>query len=122
LMCILHGVTMLQVDAIPICGFEKSASVKPTARNMARPGACSTPSTTIREYRRGSGGPDCPAALRLDSLSCLLINLLAEGVSRRGALSDPSAHWATRPGWQSLTRSSGSVDHLVDVDGIGESD
>ena len=30
LMCMLHGVTMLQVDAMPICGFLKSASVKPT--------------------------------------------------------------------------------------------
>jgi hypothetical protein len=39
---------------MPICGLEKSFSVKPTARNMARLGACSTPSTTTREYRRSS--------------------------------------------------------------------
>src|SRR5436190_1220543 len=31
-MCMLHGVSMLQVDAIPTCGFAKSASSKPTAR------------------------------------------------------------------------------------------
>ena len=48
-MCILHGVTMLQVDAIPTWGFVKSSSVKPTALSMARLGACSTPSTTILE-------------------------------------------------------------------------
>jgi hypothetical protein len=36
LMCILHGVTMLQVDATPICGFLKSSLLKPTACNMAR--------------------------------------------------------------------------------------
>lgn len=47
LMCILQGVTMLQVEAIPTCGFLKSASLNPTARNMARLGACSTPSTTM---------------------------------------------------------------------------
>jgi len=49
LICILHGVTMLQVDAIPICGFLKSSSLKPTARNMARLGARSVPSTTTEE-------------------------------------------------------------------------
>ena len=49
LMCILHGVTMLQVEAIPICGLEKSSSSNPTARNIALEGACSTPSTIIEE-------------------------------------------------------------------------
>ena len=38
-MCMLHGVTMLQVDAMPICGLLKSSSLKPTARNIARLGA-----------------------------------------------------------------------------------
>ena len=28
-MCMLHGVTMLQVDAMPTCGFAKSSSLKP---------------------------------------------------------------------------------------------
>ena len=53
-MCMLHGVTMFQVEAMPTCGFVKSASVKPTARSMARLGACVRPSTTTRECRRGS--------------------------------------------------------------------
>ncbi len=30
-MCMLHGVTMLQVDAMPICGFLKSLFSNPTA-------------------------------------------------------------------------------------------
>ena len=38
-MCMLHGVTMLQVDAMPTCGFAKSSSLKPTARSIARAGA-----------------------------------------------------------------------------------
>jgi hypothetical protein len=48
----LQGVTMAQVEAMPTCGFLKSASVKPTARSMARPGAASMPSTTWEEYLR----------------------------------------------------------------------
>jgi hypothetical protein len=49
-MCMLQGVTMLQVEAIPICGLEKSLSSNPTARNIALEGACSTPSTITEEY------------------------------------------------------------------------
>ena len=30
LICILHGVTIDQVDAIPTCGFLKSSFLKPT--------------------------------------------------------------------------------------------
>src|SRR5690606_6787295 len=52
LMCMLHGVTLLQVEAMPICGFLKSSSVKPTARSIARPGALLMPSTTSAEYLR----------------------------------------------------------------------
>jgi hypothetical protein len=48
-MCMLQGVTILQVEAIPTCGRAKSSSLKPTARSIARLGACSTPSTTTRE-------------------------------------------------------------------------
>jgi hypothetical protein len=48
----LQGVTMLQVDAIPIWGRPKSASLKPTARSMARFGERSAPSTTSRECLR----------------------------------------------------------------------
>ena len=52
LMCMLQGVTMLQVLATPTWGFLKSASSKPTARSMARLGAWGTPSTMIEEYLR----------------------------------------------------------------------
>jgi len=54
-MCILQGVTMLQVEAIPTCGFLKSASSNPTARSIERLGARSTPSTTSDECLRGLG-------------------------------------------------------------------
>src|SRR5665213_1225402 len=64
-MCMLHGVTMLQVDAIPTIGLPKSASVKPTARSMERFGERSSPSTTTEEKVRSGflvalmgGGPD----------------------------------------------------------------
>src|ERR1700722_13729429 len=53
-ICILQGVKLLHVDAIPTCGFSKSASPKPTARSIDRFGACFSPSTTKREWRRGS--------------------------------------------------------------------
>ena len=48
-MCMLQGVTFPQVEATPICGLAKSSSRKPTARSMARDGACLSPSTTTRE-------------------------------------------------------------------------
>src|SRR3712207_7790803 len=37
-MCMLHGVTMAQVEATPICGRLKSEVEKPTARSIARLG------------------------------------------------------------------------------------
>ena len=43
---------MLHVLAIPICGFLKSSSSNPTARNMAREGVCVSPSTMTDEYGR----------------------------------------------------------------------
>jgi hypothetical protein len=56
-MCILHGVTMLQVEAIPTWGLLKSASLKPTGRSIARLAERSTPSTTGAEcWRMGSMG------------------------------------------------------------------
>jgi hypothetical protein len=62
----LQGVTMLQVEAMPICGRLKSSSEKPTARNIARLGARSSLSTTTREYRRivfsSMGLPDVDSA------------------------------------------------------------
>ena len=45
-MCILHGVTRLQVEAMPICGLRKSPSSNPSARSIERLGARSRPSTT----------------------------------------------------------------------------
>ena len=48
-MCMLQGVRLLQVEAMPTCGFSKSASLNPTACSIARAGACLTPSTTILE-------------------------------------------------------------------------
>ncbi len=48
-MCMLQGVRLLQVEAMPTCGLLKSASLKPTACSIARAGACLTPSTTSRE-------------------------------------------------------------------------
>src|ERR1041384_5658390 len=44
-MCMLHGVTMLQVEAMPIWDFWKSSFEKPTACNIARLAARSAPST-----------------------------------------------------------------------------
>jgi segregation and condensation protein B len=57
----LHGVTMLQVEAIPTTGLPKSASPNPTARSMERLKDRSGPSTTIEEWGRfGSlGGLIC---------------------------------------------------------------
>jgi hypothetical protein len=40
-------VISFQEDAIPICGFTQSASPIPTARNIPRAGARSSPSVTI---------------------------------------------------------------------------
>ena len=57
LMCMLQGVRLAQVEAMPICGFSKSASWNPTARSMARDGDCLAPSTTSREYFRWSTAP-----------------------------------------------------------------
>jgi hypothetical protein len=44
-----QGVTILHVEAIPICGFWKSSFVNPTACSIARLGARSMPSTTLDE-------------------------------------------------------------------------
>ena len=49
-MCILHGVTIAQVEATPIKGFLKSEFVKPTALSIALLGALSAPSVTKVEY------------------------------------------------------------------------
>ena len=93
LMCMLQGVTMLQVEAMPTWGLSKSAPVKPTARSMARLGAWATPSTTIEECGRWSfigaasllialgwlgrvlsdpGGERLPAAAQVNALTSTL--------------------------------------------------
>jgi len=48
-MCMLHGVSVLQVEAMPTCVRLKSRSSKPTARSIARLGVCLTPSNTTLE-------------------------------------------------------------------------
>jgi hypothetical protein len=53
----LHGVTMLQVEATPICDFLKSSAWKPTACSMARLAARSGPSTTMDENARSAVFP-----------------------------------------------------------------
>ena len=51
-MCMLHGVTMDQVLAMPICDFLKSSRANPTAWSIARLAARSAPSTTSFECSR----------------------------------------------------------------------
>ncbi len=53
-MCMLQGVSVLQVEATPICERRKSRSSNPVARSIARLGVCLTPSNTTREWGRGS--------------------------------------------------------------------
>src|SRR5687767_8196056 len=54
-MCILQGVTIDQVEAMPTMGFLKSASLKPTGRSIARAPARLGPSTRTEEcWRVGS--------------------------------------------------------------------
>jgi hypothetical protein len=48
----LQGVTMLQVEATPIIGFEKSSRLNPTGYSIARLGARSGPSNKMLECCR----------------------------------------------------------------------
>src|SRR5664280_3016876 len=57
-ICMLQGVSILQVEATPTTVFLKSSSLKPTARNMERLGARSEPSCTLEEYFRRRLGVD----------------------------------------------------------------
>ena len=50
LICILHGVTFDQVDAIPTNDFEKSDVSKPTPLSIDLDAACKGPSTNFFEY------------------------------------------------------------------------
>src|SRR3954466_6386058 len=56
--CMLHGVTMLQSDAMPTTGLLKSSSEKPTGRSMERAPAREGPSWTIEEYLRVESGAE----------------------------------------------------------------
>ena len=49
LICILHGVTIDQVEATPTWGLLKSSSSNPAALNMDLEAACSGPSTKEEE-------------------------------------------------------------------------
>src|ERR1043165_115227 len=60
-MCMLQGVTMLQSDAMPMTGFLKSSSVKPTGRSMDRAPARLGPSLTMEEYLRVESGAELMA-------------------------------------------------------------
>ena len=51
-MCMLHGVTMLHVEAIPTMDFLKSSFENPTGWSMARLGARSGPSSMGEENCR----------------------------------------------------------------------
>ena len=48
-MCMLQGVTWLQVEAMPMSGFRKSSGLKPTGYSIARAAARSGPSKTMLE-------------------------------------------------------------------------
>ena len=57
-MCMLHGVTMLQSDAMPTMGFLKSSSVNPTGRSIDRAPARLGPSLTMEENLRVESGAE----------------------------------------------------------------
>ncbi len=48
-ICILHGVTILHVEAIPTIGLLKSSFLNPTGYSMALLGALSGPSSNVLE-------------------------------------------------------------------------
>ena len=59
-MWMLHGVTMLQVEATPICGLRKSASLNPVAYSIARLAARSGVTRDIGAGERVGGYPARP--------------------------------------------------------------
>ena len=63
-MCMLHGVTMFQVEAMPTCGFAKSASVKPDG---AQHGAARRLRKTVDDHARVPAGIDAGGILVLIS-------------------------------------------------------
>src|SRR5688572_6055945 len=98
-MCMLHGVTMLHVDATPTCDFLKSSAVNPTACNIARLAARSAPSTTIEENARSAESFDLP--LRRAPLSNWLLiseELAYAGRTRLPSLAVPRMRYGRHPG------------------------
>ena len=51
-MCMLHGVTMLQVEAMPMIGFLKSSCFEADGVKHGAAGRAFGPSSTMLEYRR----------------------------------------------------------------------
>src|SRR5690348_11178301 len=72
-MCILHGVTIDHVEAMPICDFLKSSRAKPTAWSMARLAARSYPSTTSLECSRCRLAPFLEAAAFFDGVLAVVV-------------------------------------------------
>jgi len=70
----LQGVTMLQVDATPMIGFEKSSGLNPTGYNIARLGALSGPSNTMLECGRNDPFPCEPLLFSLIFIAASLWN------------------------------------------------
>src|SRR3954471_10577008 len=90
----LHGVISFHDDATPICGLRQSSSPMPTARNMPRAAAPSSPSVTIELWglrcsrltaetlRRSVSAMPSPSAtivLRLPRTAYLSVVLLLVG-------------------------------------------
>src|SRR3954470_20220993 len=76
----LHGVISFHDDATPICGFAKSSSPMPTARNIPRAAVFSRPSVTSRLRGLISGAslgmPGCYARRVRRPTRCLPVPLL----------------------------------------------
>ena len=96
-ICMLHGVTIDQVEAMPTCALAKSSRLKPTGYSMARLGACSTPSTTTEECGRLVWVMDDPLGSRIRTF-CLMARWFRtrcrwkpQGTSGREADTDAAA-------------------------------
>src|SRR5258708_8780198 len=81
-MCMLHGVTIDHVLAIPTCDFLKSSRANPTAWSIARLAARSEPSTTSFEYSRCRLAPFLAAAFLDGALAGVLIKTRGDEPSR----------------------------------------
>src|SRR5688572_14024730 len=97
-MCMLHGVTMLQAEAMPTCDFLKSSRVNPTACSMARPAARSYPSTTSADQWRWRETPfffEAAAPLLAGrGLGMLIYRMGGKGYGGTASESKAAAKWA----------------------------